>query len=167
VSLNTKYAKLLYEEMLNDVTKNPDEWLSFLKSATWTFEYPFSEQLLIYAQKPDAKAVATMEFWNKSFHRWIKKGTKAIRLLKYENGQSYMENVFDVSDTYQNYGKFKGLWQLDISRDEKAYIEQLESKYGELADSSNIESAITSAIENLVEDNIDTYFEEIPYLEKA
>ena len=167
MSLNTKYAKILYEEMLNDVTKNPDEWLSFLKSVTWTFEYPFSEQLLIYAQKPDAKAVATMEFWNKSFHRWIKKGTKAIRLLKYENGQSYMENVFDVSDTYQNYGKFKGLWQLDISRDEKAYIEQLESKYGELADSSNIESAITSAIENLVEDNIDTYFEEIPYLEKA
>ena len=64
MSLNTKYAKLLYEEMLNDVTKNPDEWINFLNTATWLFEYNFSEQLLIYAQRPNAKAVATMEFWN-------------------------------------------------------------------------------------------------------
>ena len=98
MSLNTKYSKLLYEEMLNDVTKNPDDWINFLNTATWLFEYNFSEQLLIYAQRPDAKAVATMEFWNKSFHRWIKKGTKAIRILKYENGQSYMQNLFDLSD---------------------------------------------------------------------
>ena len=167
MTLNTKYAKLLYEEMLNDVTKNPEEWISFLNSATWTFEYSFSEQLLIYAQRPDSKAVATMDFWNKSFHRWIKKGTKAIRILKYENGKSYMQNLFDLSDTYQNYGKFKGLWQLDIERDERAYIEQLESKYGELADDSNIKSAIISVVENLVEDNIETYFEESPYLENA
>ena len=167
MSLNTKYAKLLYEEMLNDVTKNPDEWINFLNTATWLFEYNFSEQLLIYAQRPDAKAVATMEFWNKSFHRWIKKGTKAIRILKYENGQSYMQNLFDLSDTYQNYGKFKGLWQLDIDNDERAYIEQLESKYGELADKSNIQCAIASAVENLVEDNIDSYFEEIPQLDKV
>lgn len=167
MTLNMKYAKLLYEEMLNDVTKNPEEWISFLNSATWTFEYSFSEQLLIYAQRPDSKAVATMDFWNKSFHRWIKKGTKAIRILKYENGKSYMQNLFDLSDTYQNYGKFKGLWQLDIERDERAYIEQLESKYGELADDSNIKSAIISTVENLVEDNIETYFEESPYLENA
>ena len=167
MSLNTKYAKLLYEEMLNDVTKNPDEWINFLNTATWLFEYNFSEQLLIYAQRPDAKAVATMEFWNKSFHRWIKKGTKAIRILKYENGQSYMQNLFDLSDTYQNYGKFKGLWQLDIDNDERPYIEQLESKYGELADKSNIQCAIASAAENLVQDNIDSYFEEIPQLDKV
>lgn len=167
MSLNTKYAKMLYEEMLNDVTKNFDEWIGFLKSATWMFEYTFGEQLLIYAQRPDARACATMEFWNKNFHRWIKKGTKAIRILKYEDGKSYMQNIFDVSDTYQNYGKFKGLWKLNIERDESQYIEQLESKYGELADNSNIQSAIISAIENLVEDNIDSYFEEIPYLEKA
>ena len=166
MSLNTKYAKLLYEEMINTVTKSPDEWISFLNTATWLFEYNFSEQLLIYAQNPDVKAVATMEFWNKSFHRWIKKGTKAIRILKYENGQSYMQNLFDLSDTYQNYGKFKGLWKLDLENDEKAYIEQLETKYGELADNSNIQSAIISAVENLVEDNIESYFEEIEYLKE-
>ena len=167
MSLNTKYAKILYEEMLNSVTKNSEEWMSFLNSSTWMFEYSFSEQLLIYAQRPDARACATMEFWNKSFHRWIKKGTKAIRILKYENGQSYMQNLFDLSDTYQNYGKFKGLWQLDIERDERTFIEQLESKYGELQDNSSIETAIASAVENLVEDNIDSYFEQVPYLEKA
>ena len=114
MTLNTKYAKMLYDEMLNEVTKSSDEWINFLKSSTWMFEYTFGEQLLIYAQRPDARACATMEFWNKNFHRWIKKGTKAIRIIKYENGKSYMQNIFDISDTYQNYGKFKGLWELNI-----------------------------------------------------
>lgn len=167
MSLNVKYAKMLYDEMINDVTKNATEWVSFLNSATWMFEYTFGEQLLIYAQRPNARACATMEFWNRNFHRWIKKGTKAIRILKYDNGRSYMENLFDVSDTYQNYGYFKGLWKLNVIRDESMYIEQLESKYGELADKNNIKSAIASAVENLVEDNINSYFEEVPYLDKA
>ena len=167
MTLNTKYAKMLYDEMLNEVTKSSDEWINFLKSSTWMFEYTFGEQLLIYAQRPDARACATMEFWNKNFHRWIKKGTKAIRIIKYENGKSYMQNIFDVLDTYQNYGKFKGLWELNIERDENLFIEQLESKYGELEDKSNVRNAISSAVENLVDDNIDSYFEEIPYLEKA
>lgn len=167
MALNTKYAKMLYEEMINDVTKSSDEWMGFLKSATWMFEYTFGEQLLIYAQRPDARACASMEFWNKNFHRWIKKGTSAIRIIKYNNGKSYMENIFDVSDTFQKYGKFKGLWELNIAKDESDYIEQLESKYGELQDKSNIELAIASAVENLVEDNIETYFEEEPLLNSA
>lgn len=167
MTLNTKYAKILYEEMINDVTKSSEEWINFLKSSTWMFEYTFGEQLLIYAQKPEARACATMEFWNKNFHRWIKKGTKAIRIIKYENGKSYMQNIFDVSDTYQNYGEFKGLWKLDIVRDEKLFIEQLESEYGELTEKSSLKNAISSAVENLVEDNINSYFEEIPYLDKA
>ena len=62
MSLNAKYAKLLYEEMLGNVTKNSEEWMNFLNTATWLFEYSFSEQLLIYSQRPDAKAVATMDF---------------------------------------------------------------------------------------------------------
>lgn len=165
MSLNVKYAKMLYDEMLNDITKTSDEWINFLKTSTWMFEYSFGEQLLIYAQRPNARACATMEFWNKNFHRWIKKGTKAIRILKYENGKSYMQNLFDVSDTYQNYGKFKGLWKLDILRDGKQYIDQLESKYGELKFKFNVESAIASAVENLVEDNINGYFEELPSIQ--
>ena len=76
MGLGYKSAKKLYQETLNDITGNPDEWVSFLNSSTWMFGYTFGEQVLIYAQSPNARACATMEQWNTKMYRWIRKGSK-------------------------------------------------------------------------------------------
>ena len=71
-----------------------ENWTSFLRSAAWQYKYSFQDQVYIYAQRPDAKACATLEMWNKNLHRWINKGAKGIALLRRNNGKNYLETVW-------------------------------------------------------------------------
>ena len=161
MALSYKYAKEVYEDTLNEITQSSENWIKFLNLSTWMFEYTFGEQILIYAQRPNSRAYATMQDWNNKLYRWVKKGSKAITILKYEDGKSYLENIFDIADTYQRLGKEQGLWTLNISRDEKDYIEVLQSKYGEFAENLTIKDTIITSAINLVNDNIDSYLQEI------
>ncbi len=81
-----------------------DNWTSFLSMAAWQYKYPFEDQLLIYAQRPDATACASLDVWNNKLHRWINKGSKGIALLRENQNGHYLEYVFDISDTNSFYG---------------------------------------------------------------
>ena len=160
MGIGYKTAKELYLETQMQITRSSDAWTSFLDSSTWMFEYTFGEQLLIYAQRPDARACATMKKWNESFNRWVKKGSTAITVLKYLDGKSMLNSIFDISDTYPTFKKPYNLWKLNKEADAEEYIEALESKYGELKSKNTLPNAIISAAQNLTEDNLKSYLDE-------
>ena len=113
---NKLYAmEQLTEEVAKDIAANPQEWMRFLDTASRLYKYTFPEQLLIYAQRPEATAVASMEIWNQKMFRWIKKGSKGIALIDNTSGPKVkLRYVFDVQDTYKvrNLGKDPQLWNL-------------------------------------------------------
>ena len=96
-----KETQKLYKEVINEISKNEENWQSFLDSSSWNFKYDFDDQILIYAQRPDAKACATMEEWNKKLKRWINSGTKPIYIFDKNPYSEYpFKLVFDLSDTH-------------------------------------------------------------------
>ena len=150
----------LYGETLQDLTKNPEEWVSFMECAAMNCKYSFSDQALIYAQKPETIACAEIETWNKAFKRWVNKGATGIALLTEKNGYPYMRYVFDVSDTNSRLGKNFLLWTVTKAYEEYV-IEALENRYGELEDKSSLANAIISSAYNMVEDNLPDYLEDL------
>ena len=152
----------LYSETLKGISANQNEWLSFLECAAMNYKYSFSNQVLIYAQKPYASACAEIETWNKSLKRWVNKGAKGIALLAENNGNTYLRYVFDVSDTNSRHGKNVILWSVTKPYEEYV-IEALENRYGELEDNSTIASAIISSAKNMVEDNLPDYLSNLIY----
>ena len=160
MGLPYKTAKTLYADTIMQVSRSPNDWTSFLDSALWMFEYEFGEQLMIYAQRPEAKACAKIEDWNRKVHRWVKAGSKGITILRYKDGRMVFDNVFDVVDTYQRYGKEFNLWQLNKD-DSAELIETLEAKYGELISEDDLAFAIIETVEICVEDNIQDYYDEL------
>ena len=96
MGLGYKNAKDLYIETEKKITKSPKEWISFLNTSTWMFEYSFGEQVLIYAQRPNARACAEMSDWNEKLNRWVRKHSTGITILKYKDGETYLTNIFDI-----------------------------------------------------------------------
>ena len=115
---NKLYAmEQLTEEVAKDIAAKPEEWMRFLDTASRLYKYTFDEQLLIFAQRPEATAVASMEVWNKRMYRWIRKGSKGIALIDYTSSpKNRLRYVFDISDTYKvrNLGKDPALSLLFI-----------------------------------------------------
>ena len=152
----------LYGETLTQISKNPDDWMSFLECAAMNYKYPFNDQVLIYAQKPTAIACAKIEAWNKQVGRWVNRGAKGIALLSEDNGYTNLRYVFDIADTNSKFGKSFRLWS--VSRPyELDIIESLENKYGELDDKSSLGLAIKSVSKILVEDNMQDYLEDLKF----
>ena len=139
-----------------------DEWTSFLKTAAWMYKYPFQDQVLIYSQRPDATACASIEVWNKSLQRWINKGAKGIALLHGDGSTYRLDYVFDVSDTNDKYARDIVLWQYEDRHDE-AIIETLQNTFGDMDDTTII-GAIRSAAHNAVQDNKADYLRDLQYL---
>ena len=139
-----------------------DEWTSFLKTAAWMYKYPFQDQVLIYSQRPDATACASIEVWNKSLQRWINKGAKGIALLHGDGSTYRLDYVFDVSDTNDKYGRDIVLWQYEDRHDD-AIIETLQNTFGDVDDTTII-GAIGSAAHNAVQDNKSDYLRDLQYL---
>jgi len=141
---NKLYAmEQLTEEVAKDVAASPQEWMRFLNTASRLYKYTFPEQLLIYAQRPEATAVASMEIWNQKMYRWIKKGSKGIALIDNTSGpKTKLRYVFDVQDTYKvrNLGKDPQLWNLPMEGEQLVadYLQEqlsLEDTEGGLAES--------------------------------
>lgn len=151
-----KLITQMYEQSLHDITKSPQDWISFLKSATWNFGYNFSDKVCIYVQKPNARACATMEDWNKKAKRWINPNAKGIALMKEKNGKVGLDYVFDVSDTHQYNKKEYNLWEVKLKY-ENDIIEALEDKFGILEVKNSLFDAIYSAACIAVDDNIQDY----------
>lgn len=152
----------LYGETLTQISKNPDGWMSFLECAAMNYKYPFNDQVLIYAQRPEAVACAKIEAWNKQVGRWVNRGAKGIALLSEDNGYTNLRYVFDIADTNSKFGKSFRLWSVPKPY-EVDIIESLENKYGELEDKSSLGLAIKSVSKILVEDNMQDYLEDLKF----
>lgn len=150
----------LFGEEISIITKNPSEWLKFLDTCSNNYKFSFTEQVLIYAQKPDATYLAEIEQWNRKLHRWIKKDTKGVALIENDGINTKLKHVFDISDTYDKFGRKVSIWQVNHRFDEEI-IEDLENTYGNLEMKSNLSEAIISASYNMVEDNFQDYFTEL------
>ena len=152
----------LYGETLTQISKNPDDWMSYLECAAMNYKYPFNDQVLIYAQRPEAVACAKIEAWNKQVGRWVNRGAKGIALLSEDNGYTNLRYVFDIADTNSKFGKSFRLWSVPKPY-EVDIIESLENKYGELEDKSSLGLAIKSVSKILVEDNMQDYLEDLKF----
>lgn len=142
------------------LTDNYQKWTSFLKTAAANYKYPFYDQVLIYAQRPDATACAEIELWNKHFGRWVNKGAKGIALLE-DSGNGYkLRHVFDISDTHDRYNRPINIWKMN-ERYEESVIESLSNTFGELENNKSLSSAIISAACNSIDDNFSDYFEAV------
>lgn len=113
----------LYRRTGIAVAKNPQAWQGFLSSACRNYKCRFDEQLLIYAQRPDAVAVAKLETWNRQFKRWVNKDSKGIAVFDPKGRRNTLKYYFDVSDTHEGYygSRPVPIWQMD-ERYEQAVI---------------------------------------------
>lgn len=146
----------LYKDTINDVAKNTDNWLSFLNSASYNFKYSFDDQILIYAQRPDAKACASMEIWNKKLKRWVNKNSRVIFVNAKEDSPYPYRMVFDVSDTHNYRNTSYKLWKVKKEY-ENEIIETLEESFGEITSKESLAQAINLSAYNMVMDNAQDY----------
>jgi N12 class adenine-specific DNA methylase len=153
----------LYERTRAAVT-SPQEWQKFLATAYRNYKLPFDEQLLLFAQRPDATAVLEIERWNKQFGRWVNRGATGIAVFDRDApGRARLKYYFDISDTHPGrFARRVPLWQVR-SEHEAEITEALENSFGELADKSSFAEALLSAAKNAVEDNLPDYFSELKY----
>ena len=150
----------LYNETLKEISRSPENWASFLITASNNYKYNFANQVLIFVQRPDATACADIDTWNKKVKRWVNKGAKGIALLEENSGKNYLKYVFDVSDTHNYRSTNLNLWKID-ERYQKNIIESLEAQFGDLENKSNLTEAIISASYNSVEDNLQDYLSDL------
>ena len=148
----------MYDRESKTVVSTPENWEAFLRSACYNFRLRFDEQLLVYAQRPDATAVLEIERWNESFGRWVNKGAHGIAVFADENRSTQrLTHYFDVSDTHgSRYARPVPIWEMQDEYTEDV-IDSLENTFGELEDRKDLGSAIMSAAKNAVEDNITDY----------
>ncbi|MFR5787409.1 MAG: hypothetical protein ACLUHE_10105 [Christensenellales bacterium] len=155
----------LYDRTCKTVVSNPQSWQKFLESACRNYKLRFDEQLLIFAQRPDATAVLEIERWNTSFGRWVNKGAKGIAVFEdADRSRQRLTHYFDISDTHESrYSRPVPLWNM---RDEYAasVIETLESTFGELENKSSLSNAVMSAAQNAAEDNLPDYLNDLVYI---
>ena len=167
MAIRYKALTELYQETQRKVTA-PAEWQQFLTSACRNYRLSFDEQLLVYAQRPDATAVLEIERWNKRFGRWVNRGANGIAVFDGEHsGKQRLKYYFDVSDTHA--GRFARPVPLWTVRPEYTpdIIEAMENSFGELEQKDDLGAALLSAAKNAVEDNIHDYLSELSYLTKG
>ena len=143
----------LYRQNLSELSEYKN-WTAFLRSAAWQYKYSFTDQVSIFAQRPDATACASMDVWNKDIRRWVNRGAKGIALLRENGGRYYLNYVFDISDTNSFYGNEFHIWRYDNQYDSVA-VEALERTFGELAGRDNLADAVVWAAHNAVLSNLE------------
>lgn len=151
----------LYRRTGVAVAKNPQAWQSFLSAACRNYKCRFDEQLLIYAQRPDAVAVAQLETWNKQFKRWVNKDSKGIAVFDPKGRRNTLKYYFDISDTHEGYygSRPVPIWQMS-ERYEQAVIERLSDRFGDV-ESTDFASVLMETAKNAVEDNLQDYMPQL------
>ena len=150
----------LYDQTVRSVTSSYKSWTGFLSAACYNYKCSFDEQILIYAQRPDATAVLEMERWNRQFGRWVNRGAKSIAVFG-DDGQHLLKLYFDVSDTHESrFARPLPIWTMQPDF-EPAVIETLEATFGNLSEKENLADAVRSACHNAVADNITDYLQDL------
>ena len=154
------YIAKLYDSISKEVARSPEDWKAFLETASNNYKLRFDENLLVYAQKPEATAVLEIEKWNGRFHRWVNRGAKGIAVF-YDSpdGKASLKHYFDIADTHEGKNPVPvPIWKMkDAYKDE--VISALEGVFGELERKDSLKEAIISAAENGAEDNFTEYLE--------
>ena len=151
----------LYHSTLAELTGDYESWTGFLRSACYNYKCPFDEQVLIYAQRPDATAVLELEKWNRQFGRWVNAGATGIAVMDEAHGKGRLKHYFDITDTHATrISRPVPIWSM-----EPAYtgpvIETLEATFGTLAEKDTLPDAILSASRNAVADNVQDYLRDL------
>ncbi len=155
----------LYDRTCKTVVANPQNWQNFLQSACRNYKLRYDEQLLIYAQRPDATAVLEIERWNRNFGRWVNRGARGIAVFADENRKTQrLTHYFDISDTHEGrYSRPVPLWDMQEEYTEEV-IETLENTFGQLTYKSVLSDAVMSAAQNAAEDNLPDYLQDLLYV---
>lgn len=151
----------LYQRTSAGIARNAQAWQDFLDSACRNYKCRFDEQVLIYAQRPDATAVAKLETWNTMFRRWVNKDSKGIAVFDPKGRRNTLKYYFDISDTHEGYygSRPVPIWQMD-ERYEQAVIERLSDRFGDI-EGSDLASALMETAKNAVEDHLPDYLAEL------
>ena len=162
MAIKYKLISELYDRTCNTVVANPQSWQKYLDSACRNYKLRFDEQLLVFAQRPDATAVLEIERWNTSFGRWVNKGAKGIAVFEDANrSRQRLIHYFDISDTHESrYSRPVPIWKMKDGYTDSV-IETLESSFGELERKNSLGNAIMSAAQNAVEDNLPDYLSDL------
>lgn len=151
----------LYSRTLTRLTGDYESWTGFLRSACYNYKCPFDEQVLIYAQRPDATAVLELEKWNRQFGRWVNAGATGIAVMDEAHGKGRLKHYFDITDTHATrISRPVPIWSMEPAYTEPV-IETLEATFGTLAEKDNLPDAILSASRNAVADNMQDYLRDL------
>lgn len=151
----------LYSRTLTRLTGDYESWTGFLRSACYNYKCPFDEQVLIYAQRPDATAVLELEKWNRQFGRWVNAGATGIAVIDEARGKGWLKHYFDITDTHATrISRPVPIWSMEPAYTEPV-IETLEATFGTLAEKDNLPDAILSASRNAVADNMQDYLRDL------
>lgn len=151
----------LYSRTLTKLTGDYESWTGFLRSACYNYKCPFDEQVLIYAQRPDATAVLELEKWNRQFGRWVNAGATGIAVIDEARGKGRLKHYFDITDTHAaRISRPVPIWSMEPAYTEPV-IETLEATFGTLAEKDNLPDAILSASRNAVADNMQDYLRDL------
>ena len=151
----------LYSRTLTRLTGNYESWTGFLRAACYNYKCPFDEQVLIYAQRPNATAVLELEKWNRQFGRWVNAGATGIAVIDEARGKGRLKHYFDITDTHATrISRPVPIWTMEPAYTEPV-IETLEATFGILAEKDNLPDAILSASRNAVADNMQDYLRDL------
>lgn len=151
----------LYSRTLTRLTSDYESWTGFLRSACYNYKCPFDEQVLIYAQRPDATAVLELEKWNRQFGRWVNAGATGIAVIDEALGKGRLKHYFDITETHATrISRPVPIWSMEPAYTEPV-IETLEATFGTLAEKDNLPDAILSASRNAVADNMQDYLRDL------
>lgn len=162
------YISALAEMTAADIVKNENEWTRFLTTAARLYKYPFNEQMLIYAQRPDATACASLETWNEKMNCWVNRGAKGIALIDTDSERSRLKYVFDVSDVHKarRIGRDPYLWEL--REEHKApVLAQLEKTYGATDVNMPFEERVMEIADRIVQDYYEELLPELNYVKEG
>ena len=151
----------LYRATLAELTGDYESWAGFLRAACYNYKCPFDEQVLIYAQRPNATAVLELEKWNRQFGRWVNAGATGIAVMDEAHGKGRLKHYFDITDTHATrISRPVPIWSMEPAYTEPV-IETLEATFGILAEKDNLPDAILSASRNAVADNMPDYLRDL------
>lgn len=160
IEMAKKYELIsdLYEQISIEVTRDPQTWRLFLKTACRNYKLRFDEQLLLFAQRPDAIAVLEIERWNTAFGRWVNRGAKGIAVFEDSTGESQrLKYYFDIADTHgTEQSREVPVWKMSEEY-QSDVAEALKNAFGTSTDSDDLRIVIKESVVNAVDDNIDDY----------
>ena len=154
----------LVQEHAVSVSSSPGDWMDYMDTASRLYRYSFSDQLLIYAQRPDATACASLELWNEKMLRWVNRGARGIALFDETWQNTKLRYVFDISDTHMVAGgRSPYLWKMQEHQREEILTHLAEVYALEEKDAATLQDALMAVAREMVNDNLEEYLDGLEY----